>query len=114
MPADDAIPPLVLDALSELKGRLADRFPDRFRELRLFGSVARGEAGEHSDVDVLVVLREIRTHAERVAPMEMAADAGLPRGLVIQALVLGQDELEYQRRCETALADALDREGIAV
>ncbi len=114
MPIDREIPPLVRDALAELKRELTARFPGRVRELRLFGSVARGEAHDRSDVDVLVVLDEVRTHAERVAPMELAADVGLPRGLVIQPLVLGEGELQYQRQRETALADALDREGIVV
>jgi hypothetical protein len=46
--------------------------------------------------------------------MEIAADVGLPRGFVIQALVLDETELAQQRRLETALADSLDREGIPV
>lgn len=112
--ADREVPPLVSGALAELKQRLADRFPGRLRELRLFGSVARGEAHEHSDVDVLVVLDVVRGHDERVAPMEIAADVGLPRGLVIQALVFGLEEVDFQRRLETALAGAWDREGIVV
>jgi uncharacterized protein len=82
--------------------------------MRVFGSMARGEATDDSDVDVLVVLAHISTHADRVAPMEIAADVGLPRGFVIQALVLDETELAQQRRLETALADSLDREGIPV
>lgn len=106
--------PLVTEVVTDLKQRLASRFPGRLLELRVFGSVARGEADDDSDVDVLVVLDRITSHAERVAPMELAADVGLPRGLVVQALVLSQDELALQRRRETALAEALDRDGITV
>lgn len=106
--------PKIKDALAALTRDLAARFRDRVREVRLFGSVARGEADDRSDVDVLVVLDEIRSHAEGVAPMELAADAGLPRGLVVQALVLSEDELAYQRQCETELAAALDRDGVVV
>jgi predicted nucleotidyltransferase len=43
--------------------------PGRLREVRVFGSVARGEADEHSDVDVLVVFEQIQSHGE---PCEVA------------------------------------------
>jgi len=114
MSTDRRLSPLVSEAVSDLKQQLASRFPGRVLEVRVFGSVARGEAGEHSDVDVLVVLDRIANHAERVAPMELAADVGLARGLVVQALVLGADELALQRKLETGLAEALDRDGIPV
>jgi predicted nucleotidyltransferase len=108
------LPPLVSEALGELKRLLEDRFPGRLLDVRVFGSMARGEAHEDSDVDVLVVLDRVTAHAERVAPMQLAADAGLPRGLVLQALVMGADELALQRKLETGLAEALDRDGISV
>lgn len=114
MRAGHELPPIVADAVTELKQRLERAFPGRVLEVRVFGSVARGEANEHSDVDVLAVFDDIRSHAERVAPMEMAPDVGLHRGLVIQPLVLSQQELELQRLRETALAEALDRDGIPV
>jgi uncharacterized protein len=108
------VSPAVGGALAELKERLAVRFPGRVRELRLFGSMARGEAHEHSDVDVLVVLDDVRGHDERIAPMEIAADVGLPRGLVIQPVVFSEEEVAFQRRLETGLAEAWDREGIVL
>lgn len=44
--------------LEELKQRLGDLYGDRLVELVLFGSQARGDAEEGSDIDVLVVLRD--------------------------------------------------------
>lgn len=109
-----ALPQVVVQAVTDFKQQLATAFPGRLRELRVFGSMARGEADEHSDVDVLVVLDRIRTHAERVMPMELSADVGLPRGLVINALVLDEAELQLQRDMETGLAESLDRDGVVV
>lgn len=40
-----------------LRRRLRAIFGERFREARLFGSFARGDAGPESDLDVLVVLQ---------------------------------------------------------
>lgn len=58
------------------------------RNMRVFGSVARGDATEHGDVDVLVTFeagRSLLDHAglqlelEEILgrPMEVASDAGL-------------------------------------
>ena len=43
--------------LDELKQRLSDLYADRLAELILYGSQARGEADEDSDIDVLIVLK---------------------------------------------------------
>jgi predicted nucleotidyltransferase len=45
--------------LQELKKRLKDIYGDRLRSVVLFGSSARGDFTEESDIDVLVVLKSI-------------------------------------------------------
>ena len=49
----------VVKVLRLASERLADLFGDEFVGLVLFGSRARGEAGDYSDVDVLVVFRSL-------------------------------------------------------
>lgn len=44
------------EALREVKERLRETYGDRLRRAILYGSQARGDADEESDVDVLVVL----------------------------------------------------------
>lgn len=51
------VPEPVRAALAEAKARLVARYGDRLDRLILYGSHARGEAHDESDVDVLVVLR---------------------------------------------------------
>jgi hypothetical protein len=81
MPAPRTLPPLVREAVADLKARLRARFGRTFvrdARLRLDGSrpghgrLRRGRAGRS----------HIPSHADRVAPMEIAADVGLPRGPV--------------------------------
>ena len=52
--------------LPELKAGLAAIYGDRLSGVYLFGSYARGEEDRESDVDVLVLLDEIRHYAEEV------------------------------------------------
>jgi predicted nucleotidyltransferase len=51
------LPPHVRAALAEAKARLEALYGDRLERVVLYGSYARGDAREDSDVDLLVVLR---------------------------------------------------------
>jgi predicted nucleotidyltransferase len=53
---DHALPDFLRPPLEAYAARLRAIFGDRLREIRLFGSYARGEANEDSDIDVLVTL----------------------------------------------------------
>jgi predicted nucleotidyltransferase len=46
-----------MDIAHRLSHRLAKRLGDELREIRLFGSRAKGTFGPHSDYDILIVLR---------------------------------------------------------
>lgn len=66
-------------------------------EISLFGSRVRGEAGEGSDVDVLVVVRGGRRDALRVLKLiyGVLGDMWLSlaaRGWVVEFVVFGEDE----------------------
>ena len=63
--------------LLELQARLSTLFGERFHELRLFGSYARGAATEDSDVDVLVLI-------DRLVPGEIAVVADATTGLALE------------------------------
>lgn len=69
-----AIAPAVERALQRFQASLQQKFGHRLRELVLFGSQARGDAHEDSDVDVLVVVDEL-TDDERRAAIDLAYDA---------------------------------------
>ena len=107
------LPVSLRPALAEYAARLRVVFGDRLVEVRLFGSFARGEANEDSDVDVLVLVQgltdlEIGLAAGEVAPV--IARTGLP----LAPLPLASEKLAQMRRERRGLAQALDREGISV
>jgi predicted nucleotidyltransferase len=90
---------------------LQARFGARVREVRLFGSYGRGEATEHSDVDVLILVDGL-TEMERIEVTDAATAVMLETGLPIAPLPLSTEELAEIRRRERALARTLDRDGI--
>ncbi|ASC70795.1 hypothetical protein XM38_017420 [Halomicronema hongdechloris C2206] len=80
----DTLNPKIKQLLREFKQKLTALYGKRLASLVLYGSVARHEETEESDVDVLVVLRdETISHGDEIFRM---ADAGL-------AILLDYDEL---------------------
>jgi hypothetical protein len=69
------LPPLVLAAITRLRAALEERFGGRLREFVLFGSHAREQAQEDSDVDLLVVVDAL-TEGERREVFDLAWQAG--------------------------------------
>jgi len=70
----------------ELKARLVALFgPDV--ELRVFGSVARGDDSEHSDIDVLVLLAGPVDHAIEERVFDTSYDLELEHGVVFGVVV---------------------------
>ena len=70
-PASEALARLPADErrwIEEFRGRLRSAYGDRVRDLRLFGSKARGESHEGSDIDLLVLVDRLdwQTKAEIV------------------------------------------------
>jgi hypothetical protein len=108
------VPPRVELALVAIKTRLIAEFGERFRELRLFGSYARGEAREDSDVDVLVLLDRIDDRRDKARAIDIAAEVGIDAALGVVPIVMGAPDLARLRSLETTLAYDLDHEGIVM
>jgi predicted nucleotidyltransferase len=111
-PPVTALPAAVAVALERYKALLVSRYGDRLRELVLFGSHARGDAHEESDVDLLVVIDDL-TPNERRDAIDLAYDAQDPRDWVsLSPLVLSTAEAQEQRDRERLIMADIEREGI--
>jgi predicted nucleotidyltransferase len=78
-PAESAV-------LASLKADIEQRFGGRLEGFVLFGSRARSEGTESSDLDVLVLVRGL-TRQERRDIIDLAYDRELETGLAISPLV---------------------------
>jgi len=80
-------------AVDEFVRRVLEKYGDRIESIILFGSVARGEAKEDSDIDVLIVTREEDFRLRR-ALIGLAFDILLETKEHISVKVLSKDDFE--------------------
>jgi predicted nucleotidyltransferase len=81
--------------------------------VRLFGSYARAEADENSDIDILVALVDPDRVARRTAH-DLATDLSFDYGVVIAPVVVAEDTWCTYARQERPLTVVIAREGIAL
>ena len=94
-------------ALGELADGVRRHFGSRVADITLFGSRARGEGRDDSDLDVLVRLVAL-TREDRRIVQDLAFDVGLARGLVISPLLADP----HTWRADLPLGQAIEREGV--
>lgn len=92
---------------------LGQRFGSRLESARLFGSFARGEPHDESDIDVFVSIRGL-SRSEKIEAIELAAMVALGSGRALSALAMDPDEFERLKSLEARLALDIEREGIAL
>jgi len=88
--------------LNKFKQKLLTRFKDEIISMVLFGSVARGTAGKESDIDVLIIMKDVPdSYYERLKPivdieLEMRKDVeGMPP--IFSSMILSLDEAKQNR-----------------
>lgn len=107
------LPDLVRDAMASYRKALEAELPGRVQRITVFGSVARGEAHEDSDVDVLVLL-DAPKFSERSRAIDRATEIGWDTGLVFSPIVLSTAEWVELEERERRLPREIEREGIDV
>lgn len=73
-------------ALARFRAELEARFPARLAGLVLFGSRARGEGNEESDLDVLVLIEHLAKR-ERREVLDLAYELEIESGLRLSPVV---------------------------
>jgi len=98
-------------AVETLKSRLEERF--EVRDMRLFGSKVRGQAGPDSDVDIMIELPKRSPEIESEID-DITFEVNLRNDSFITTIVFGQDELQQGPMKESPLYKTIRKEGIPV
>jgi predicted nucleotidyltransferase len=101
------------EALQELKSQIWENYNGRLREIRLFGSKARGEAHSDSDIDVFILMDKIDWETEK-ALYEFAFDIDLKYEVVISLVLYSEDEYRRPEVQATPFIRNIKNEGIPI
>lgn len=82
-------------------------------DFRVFGSRARGDADEYSDMDVFVEVETLdKTLKERI--MDISWEVGFENFMVVSPLIFTRSELENSPLRSSPIVKAIVAEGVAV
>lgn len=86
-----------IEIVREFHERLSAIYGDRLRGVYLYGSYARNEANEDSDIDVAVVLAgPVKRREERKRVIELVSDFCLRENCLLLPFFLAEDDLRQQ------------------
>ena len=95
----------------DLKLRLASAVS--LVDFRVFGSRARGDADEYSDMDVFIEVDQLdRDLKERI--MDISWEVGFENFMVIAPLIFSRDELENSPLRSSPIVKAITTEGVVI
>ena len=99
-----------LEIAQEVKKGLETIYGPRLKGVYLYGSAARDELNENSDIDIAVILDKINNrYLEHKRISQLGADVSLQNDTVVLFLFATQEELETGR---IAIFRNIRREGI--
>lgn len=91
--------------------KLQDHFGSRLTQMTLYGSAARGERHDESDVDILVLIQGL-TWEEKRHVWDVATLINIDHDTMLSPLVLKPEEFQELRDRERRIALDIDQEGI--
>ncbi|MDI6786215.1 MAG: nucleotidyltransferase domain-containing protein [bacterium] len=101
---------LVRKIAKELKTKISDRY--ELREMRIFGSSARGDRREYSDIDIFVCLFQVNRQIEETL-FDIAYELELKYDCLIDLIVLS-DEVTKKKYNVLPIYQKILSEGITV
>jgi predicted nucleotidyltransferase len=82
--------------LSRLKDAISKHYQNRLNQMILYGSYARGDFNEKSDIDILVVLNGIESEMKEIDTLaEIKTDILLDSDIYISINPVSTDKLKY-------------------
>ena len=97
--------------LQELKVSLRMLLGDQLVSMVLFGSLARGDHNDDSDIDVAVIVRGLNRKLKNQI-LDEVAELELVHHRPLSVFVISEEEFNHLRNRERRIALDIDRDGI--
>lgn len=101
------------NALQEFLKIAKENHGAKIDQIILFGSYARGEATEKSDIDILVITSDNRFEMQKNLS-GIAVDILLKTGEYISAKAVSNEEYSFMERIKTGFYQNIAKEGIVI
>ena len=98
-------------ALIELKDELSKKF--KLRELRLFGSKARGDYSSESDIDVMAKISYLNYQIKNQI-YDIVFEINIANETLLSLILFGEDEIENGPMSESPIYKIIQKEGIII
>lgn len=99
--------------LRELKRSLGSFLGDQLVSMVLFGSMARGDYHDESDIDVAVIVHGL-TQELKSQILDEIAELELEHHMALSVLVFSEEEFNRLKKRERRIALDIEREGITL
>ena len=99
------------EKLMELSRKLKEKFKDKIEEIIVFGSYARGDFNEDSDIDILIIVNDDKIEEN----IRKVAYSFIPEiGRLISVKVLDKDTFESMKKMKFSLTVSIEKEGMKI
>ena len=98
-------------ALKELKASLKRHLGERAVKVILYGSKARGDYDNESDIDIAIIVQGL-TRDLKNQILDMVADIEVKYLTPLSVLVLSEEDFELLKKRERRIAFDIEKEGI--
>ncbi len=112
-PLFDAMTPIEDKVMKDLKESLETLLGEHLVRIALFGSRARGDYGNESDIDIAVLVRGL-TRDLKDQILDKVAEIEFEYLLPLSVLVLSEDEFNHLKRRERRIALDIEAEGVSL
>jgi len=95
------------------KNKIEEKFPEEKIKILVFGSKARGEASEDSDIDIIVITKSDDRNLTREIRF-IGYELEIEFNIILSIQVLSEDYINYLRALPTQFIQNVDRDAIAI
>lgn len=104
------VPLRIRKLMKELKEGLVRIYGDELKAVYLYGSYARGDYRQGSDVDVMILLKDYKNYWDEIERTgELVSNVSLDYDVLVSRIIMSE---EKWKRSDTPLLKNIHREGL--